>query len=142
MSDCFHNVRPEMARKILKSAHDNGEPLLIYEMGSNIPILPWVLSLPIALPLIAAVAMVLSAFVRPLTFRQIFFTYVIPLIPIFYAWDGHASVPRCYAMEDLDQLLVGLDSPNYRWEKGPARNEKGRAVGTYLLGLPLADGEG
>jgi len=137
MSNCFHHMRPETARAILKSAHDNRQPLLIYEMGpNNVPFFAWVLSLPIALPMIAVTALVLSAFVRPVTFRQIFFTYFIPLIPIFYAWDGHASVPRIYTFDDMDDLLKGLDSPDYRWEKGLAQNHKGKDFGNYLLGLP------
>jgi len=138
MSNCFHHMRPDMARAILKSAHDSRQPLLIYEMGANtVPFAGWVLSVPLALPLIALSSMILTLFVRPMTFRQLFFTYVIPLIPLFYAWDGHASTPRIYTMGDLDTLLEGLDSPEYRWEKGPARNDKGRALGTYLLGVPV-----
>lgn len=142
MSNCFHHMRPKMARAILKSAHDNRQPLLIYEMGpNNIPFFAWVLSLPIALPMIALTAIVLSSFVRPVTFRQMFFSYVIPLIPIFYAWDGHASVPRIYTFDDMDELLIGLDSSDYRWEKGLAKNHKGKDFGNYLLGLPTKTSE-
>jgi hypothetical protein len=136
MCNCFHHMRPDMARTILKSAHDNRQPLLIYEMGQNVPAIAWLLSLPIALPIIGSLVFFMTPFVRPLTFRQLFFTYVIPLIPIFYAWDGHASSPRIYAFEDLDQLLEGLDDPGYRWEKGKAKDGDGKGVGVYLLGVP------
>ena len=81
----------------------------------------------------------LTPFVRPLTLRQLFFTYVIPLVPIFYAWDGQASMPRLYTADDIDELLEGLDSPTYRWEKGGAPTEKGKTLGTYLLGMPTSE---
>ncbi len=137
MVNCFHHMRPPMARAILKSAHDSGEPILIYEMaGTKMPFVMWLLGLPLALPLVALTALLLTPFVRPLTFRQIFFTYVIPLVPIFYAWDGQASMPRLYSLADMDELLEGLDSPRYRWEKGPAPTEKGKTLGIYLLGVP------
>lgn len=138
MVNCFHHMRPPMARGILKSAHDTGEPILIYEMGgSKIPFALWLLGLPLALPLVALTALLLTPFVRPVTFRQLFFTYIIPLVPIFYAWDGQASMPRLYSLADMDELLEGLDSPTYRWEKGPAPTEKGKTLGLYLLGVPV-----
>ena len=138
MVNCFHHMRPPMARAILKSAHDTGEPILIYEMGgTKIPFAIWLLGLPLALPLVALTVFLLTPFVRPLTFRQLFFTYIIPIVPIFYAWDGQASMPRLYSLADMDELLEGLDSPTYRWEKGPAPSEKGKTLGVYLLGVPV-----
>jgi hypothetical protein len=37
----------------------------------------------------------------------------------------------------MDELPEGLDSSAYRWETGRAPAEKGRSLGTYLLGLPV-----
>ena len=140
MVNCFHHMRPQMARAILESAHDNGEPILIYEMGENkLPFALWLLGLPLALPLVGFTCLVLTPFVRPLTLRQLVFTYVIPLVPIFYAWDGQASMPRIYTPEDMDELLEGLDSPTYRWEMGGAPTDKGKTLGTYLLGMPTSE---
>lgn len=141
MVNSFHHMRPREARAILESAQANRQPLLIYEMGANrLPLLVWCLTLPVALPIVALSVLFLNPFVRPLTLRQLFFTYVIPLIPLFYAWDGQASMPRIYTPEDLDELLEGLGSDDYRWEKGPAQNGRGRRLGTYLLGLPTGTG--
>ncbi len=138
MVNSFHHMRPEQARAILRSAQTNREPLLIYEMGdTRIPLLLWALALPVSLVIVFVMALVLTPFVRPLTFRQLFFTYVIPLIPIFYAWDGQCSLPRIYTPEDLDELLADLpEADDYRWEKGPAEASNGRELGTYLLGMP------
>ena len=142
MVNSFHHMRPREARAILETARDNSEPILIYEMIENkFPFGLWLVALPVVLPLIAFSAIVLTPFVRPLTLRQLFFTYVIPLIPIFYAWDGHASTARVYSLEDLGELLQGLDSPHYRWEKGLARRKSGKTLGTYLRGAPVRGGD-
>lgn len=137
MINCFHHMRPAQARAILASAQASGQPLLIYEMGENkLPFVVWVLLLPLTLPIVYLSCLVLTLRVRPLTFRQLFFTYVIPLVPLCYAWDGQASMPRLYTFEDMDELLEGLPTDGYRWEKGVAKTDKGRALGTYLLGRP------
>ena len=96
----------------------------------------WLVLLPIALPIIATMVLFLTPSVRPLTIRQLLFTYVVPLIPIFYAWDGLASNPRIYTVDDLDELIAGIDSEGYRWERGEAEKPGGGKLGLYLLGLP------
>jgi hypothetical protein len=137
MVNCFHHMRPDRARAILESAQAHRQPLLIYEMAdNNIPFVVWLLALPLSLSLVGLSVFFLTPFVRPLTVRQLLFTYVIPIIPVFYAWDGQASMPRIYTLDDLDELLEGLGSPDYRWKKGHAKTRKGRNQGTYLLGLP------
>lgn len=137
MVNCFHHMRPDTARAILKSAHDARQPLLIYEMGENkLPFWLWCLALPIALPIVALSALLLTPLVRPMTLRQLVLTYVLPIIPVFYAWDGQASMPRLYTLTDMDELLTGLDSPEYHWEKAVAKTASGRSLGTYLLGTP------
>ena len=94
--------------------------------------------LPIALPLVALMCFVFTPFVRPLTARQLIFTYAIPLIPMFWAWDGQASMPRIYTPEDFDELLHGLESEEYVWEKGEAKTPRGAKMGNYLLGFPAS----
>jgi len=137
MVNCFHHMRPAQARAILASAKDSGQPILVYEMGENVvPFALWCLLLPISLPIVGLMVFVLTPMVRPLTFRQLFFTYVIPVIPVCYAWDGQASMPRLYTLDDMDELLEGLDGDGYLWEKGPAKSASGKKLGTYLLGRP------
>lgn len=78
----------------------------------------------------------MTPFVKPLTWRQLVFTYLIPIIPICYAWDGQASLPRMYAANDIDELLNGLGKNNYYWEHGPAKRSNGKKLGTYIVGYP------
>jgi len=137
MVNCFHHMPPKKARAILESAQRTKQPLLIYEMGdNNIPLLIWWLLLPISLIILIIMVLFMTPFVKPLTWRQIVFTYLIPVIPICYAWDGQASLPRMYTLKDLDQLLEGLGSGSFAWQKGHAVKKNGKKQGIFLLGLP------
>ncbi len=137
MINSFHHMPPDAARKILESAQSNGQPLLIYEMAENkMSVLVWWILLPIGLLILMIMTWFMTPFVRPLTWKQLLFTYLIPIIPICYAWDGQASMPRMYAMKDYDILLDGLHSEDYQWEKGIAKKRNGKKSGTYLVGLP------
>ena len=138
MVNSFHHMPPKEARQILETATINKEPLLIYEMAENkMPLLVWWLLLPISLLILIIMVFFMTPFVKPLTVKQIIFTYLIPVIPICYAWDGQASLPRMYSMNDIDELLKGLHSKEYLWKKGKALKPNGKAMGTYVLGLPI-----
>jgi hypothetical protein len=138
MLNSFHHMPPKAARRILESAVHNRQPILIYEMAENkIPTLIWALFLPIALPILMLMTLFMTPFVKPLTWQQLVFTYVIPIIPICYAWDGQASMPRMYSFDDLDILLEGLETPEFYWEKGFAKKSNGKKAGTYLIGYPI-----
>ncbi|MDB4292062.1 hypothetical protein N9954_01545 [Maribacter sp.] len=137
MINSFHHMPPKAARSILVSAQENEQPLLIYEMAENkMPLLLWWLLLPLSLLILMVMVLFMTPFVRPLTWKQLVFTYLIPIIPICYAWDGQASLPRMYAFKDIDTLLEGLGSPVYTWEKGYAKKSNGKNLGTYIVGFP------
>jgi hypothetical protein len=137
MINCFHHMEPKKARKILRSAQELKQPILIYEMGeNNIPLFLWWLFLPLSLCVLFIMALFMTFWVRPLSWRQILFTYVIPIVPLCYAWDGQASLPRMYTMADLDLLIGELPEAGYEWNKGRAFKKNGKKLGTYLMGLP------
>lgn len=138
MMNCFHHMRPEQAQKILKSAQDNNQPFLVYELAENkMPLIIWWIMLPLSLVILIVMTLFMTPFVKPLTWKQIVFTYLIPIIPIFYAWDGQASMPRIYAMKDVDEMINNLESTSsYIWKQGHALNKNGKKTGTYILGMP------
>lgn len=137
MINSFHHMNPTQAKQILHSAYKSKQPILIYEMAENkIPLLIWWLMLPLSFIVMIIMVLFMTPFVRPMTFKQIFFTYIIPVIPLFYAWDGQASMPRIYTLKDVDELLEGLSDDSYIWEKGPAKKENGKSLGYYLFGMP------
>ncbi|MCB2378307.1 hypothetical protein LGH70_11975 [Hymenobacter sp. BT635] len=130
MTGSFHHMRPALARAILQNARDSRQPICIYEMSDNsLPTAIWWISLP----LIFVIAFFLTLFVRPLTWRQVVFTFLVPIIPLCFAWDGAVSNARTYTLRDMDDLLAGLETEGYTWEKGRIT---GRGTKLYLLGLP------
>lgn len=126
----MHHMKPEVARHILKNAKESSQPICIYEISDNsFPIWLWW----IAIPIIFVVALAITPLARPMSWQQLVFTYLIPIIPLFFAWDGAVSNARTYTCKDLDELLQGLNSKGYTWEKGIIA---GKAKKLYLLGFP------
>lgn len=127
----FHHMTPENAKAILKAARDNKDTLLIYEISDN------------RHPLIANVftfifnfinSFFITPFVRPMSWQQLVFTYLIPILPLGFAWDGAVSNARTYTLNDLDELLNGLEQDGYQWEKGIV---DGKLPSMYLIGKPV-----
>ncbi|GAB3229320.1 hypothetical protein GCM10027346_14680 [Hymenobacter seoulensis] len=130
MVGSFHHMEPYTARRILANAQASRQPICIYEISDNsFPTPLWWVSLP----MIFLMCLCITPFVRPLTWKQLLFTYGLPIIPFSFAWDGAVSNARTYTLEDLDILISGLEAENYTWEKGLLT---GRAKKLYLLGLP------
>ncbi|RNI22686.1 class I SAM-dependent methyltransferase [Rufibacter latericius] len=128
----FHHMRPEPARKILQNAFNQRQPICIYEISDNsYPSSLWW----IALPFNFLTPFFITPLVRPLSWKQLVFTYLIPIIPFFFAWDGAVSNARTYTLNDLDSLLKGLEAEDYVWEKGILQ---GKSKKIYLLGMALA----
>lgn len=130
MVGSFHHMAPDSAKKILVDAKERKQAICIYEISdNNLPIYLWWISLP----LIFIMAFFITLFVRPLTWKQLLFTYLIPIIPFFFAWDGAVSNARTYNLKDLDFLLDGLETDDYSWEKGKI---SGKGNKLYLIGMP------
>jgi len=130
MVGSLHHMKPEAARAILKNAMESLQPFLAFEISDNsYPKWIWWIAIPINI----ISSFFVSALARPFTFQQFLFTYLIPIIPITFAWDGAVSNARTYTLGDLDILLEGLESEEYSWEKGIL---EGKSKKVYLLGLP------
>ena len=126
----FHHMPRDNARKILKNAIQNRQPLFIFELSDNSsPKWLWWTAFPVNI--IASLFITLK--VRPLPLYQILFTYLIPVIPLCYAWDGAVSNARTYTLEDIDILLEGLHDDRFEWTKGTL---PGRMPSLFLYGLP------
>ena len=128
----LHHMRPNLARKILEDAQNSKQPFCAFEISDNsFPKWIWWIAFPINYLMVFFITFM----VRPMTWQQVVFTYFIPLLPLFIAWDGAVSNARTYTLEDMDILLEGLETEDYHWEKGLI---KGKAKKLYLLGMPTA----
>jgi hypothetical protein len=77
----------------------------------------------------------LIPFSGPLKFGRLFFTYIIPILPLFIAWDGVASVFRSYHPAEVEAMAKGLkNADSFTWEIG--WQGKGAAKILVALGVP------
>ena len=76
-----------------------------------------------------------TPFIRPFRFSRLFFTYLVPLIPLGIIWDGTVSLLRIYTPELLQRMVQDIDSPNYIWRTGKDGTRPGKHV-IYLIGYP------
>ncbi|CAG5078503.1 hypothetical protein [Parvicella tangerina] len=127
----FHHMPPKVAREILENAKSAQQPLVIFELSDNSfpKLLAWT-----AFPVNIILCFFITPFVRPMTWYQLVFTYLIPVIPLFYAWDGAVSNLRTYTEDDLDELLKGLDDTTYTWKKEVIKQGNNKFL--TLVGMP------
>jgi SAM-dependent methyltransferase len=131
----FHHLPPEAARAVLLSAARARQPLVVFELSNNGPPrwLWWT-----AIPGAFLLALLLTPFARPLSARQLFFTYLVPLVPLFIAWDGAASNARTYTPDDVRELLGDFDDRGYTFEIEARRVGRLPTPSVTILGRPVA----
>lgn len=139
MINCFHHMPPNVAENILKSAQNNQQNLLIFELNNkSIPVLLWLLFLPIGLSFVFIMALILTPFTKSITWKQLVFTYIIPIIPLIFAWDGQASMPRTYSKEDLEEMIAKLPKSDlYKWTYTEGEKNSGKKFGYCFVGKYL-----
>lgn len=123
----LHHFKPEDVKKILQNAIDNKSNIAIFEgqERSFTSILAMFFS-PISV-------LIITPFIRPFKIGRIFFTYIIPLVPLFVWWDGIVSSLRTYSVNEMKQIVSELNhSDEYDWEID--RIKSGPVVNLYLLG--------
>lgn len=127
----FHHFPPEEARAILKDAVRRRQGVGIFE----VPKRSWgtifsVLFMPI-------LAFVLPPFIRPFRWSRLFWTYLIPVGPLVFWFDGVVSCLRAYTLAELRAFTRGLSSEGYRWEAGETKRGRVPVRITYLIGYPV-----
>lgn len=127
----FHHLKPDAAKLVLAQAEKDNKAIFIYEISDNsTPKYLWWIALPINF----IMCLFITPKVESLKLSQLFFTYIIPIIPFLFAWDGAVSNARTYNLKDLDILLEGLGSKNYTWTKGVT---DGKMKKVFLYGKPV-----
>jgi hypothetical protein len=123
----LHHFRPEGAKLILQNAVDSSSSIAIFE-GQERSVMSIIGMLFSPLTVLFT-----APFIRPFNFGRLFFTYIIPLVPLFVVWDGIVSSLRTYSVKEMNQLVNGIENKNqFDWEIGRIKN--GPSVILYLLG--------
>ena len=128
----------EMVRDVLQDAVDKHRAICAFDFSAFTPPPPVMLLLGNPLGMLLATPFVLgmllaTPFVRPFRWSRPQWTYVIPVVPIFYAWDALVSGLRLYSVRELQEIVNGLPANEYVWEI--RREHVPRSI-TYLLGRP------
>lgn len=131
MINGFHGFPPEEARAILADAVDDGVPIGVFEIVDRRPVT--VLSLLLIPPFV----FLLTPFIRPFRPGRLFWTYVVPVVPLVLWCDGVVSALRVYDPDELRKLVEGLDG--YDWEIDSVPAGRGPPRITYLIGRPKPD---
>lgn len=130
MFSSFHHFDPVAAKAILQDAVDNHEAIAIFDGGDKNLIT--ILGITLVHPL---VFLVCTPFFKPFRWTSLFFTYIVPLIPICTVWDGIVSIIRLYTPEQMLQLAENTNNEGYIWQSGILKNKVGMNV-AYLTGHP------
>jgi len=126
----FHHFRPTQAKAVLRDAIDAGQPIGIFEIPER--------RVALILPLLFTPLFVLlgTPFIRPFRWRRLFWTYLVPLVPLTCLWDGIVSQLRAYTVQELEALTEVVTPDTYAWRAGrvPIPSTPGHV--TYLWGYP------
>lgn len=125
----FHHFSPIAAIQLLQNAVDQGRPIAIFEFTQRTRsnLLGMLLS-PFAVWL-------QTAQLRPVCWSRFFWTYLLPVVPLIYWWDGTISHWRTYTQAELHALVHQVKTTaTYQWEIGHTATNPPI---TYLIGISL-----
>ncbi len=126
----FHHFRPEDAQQVLQDAVDKQCPIAIFEFTERTrERLKGMWKSP-------RLAYQITPKLRPKSRGRIFWTYVLPVIPMIYLWDGWVSHWRTYTVEELEGMALATGAENYRWDIGQIEVKGTSNKITYLIGIP------
>lgn len=125
----FHHFTPADAKQILQNALDSNNGIAIFEAQERS--VPGVLAMLFS-PLTLFLA---TPFIRPFRAGRIFFTYIVPVVPLFVLWDGVVSALRTYSVKEMTSLVDSLKNKDaFDWDIG--RKRSGPSAVLYLIGTP------
>ena len=124
----LHHFGRAEARELLRRAADERVPIAVFEFTEA----RWRNVLGMLLSPIVVWAQ--TPAIKPFRWGRLVWTYVLPVVPALYLWDGIVSHLRSYRVADLESLATGLDRDGYGWEAGRVIVPSGGAPITYLLG--------
>jgi hypothetical protein len=134
MVNMFHHLRPNAARAALQDAVTRRQPIVVVELLRRHPLI-------VALTLFSWIGVILSLpFLRPFRWPWLFWTYVIPVIPLVFTWDATVSALRTYSEEEMREIIDSLEgNDSYEWEFEEMRLPPSPIPSLALIGVPRLD---
>src|SRR5690606_3298983 len=121
--------KPNQAITILQNAVDENQPIGIFEIQDR--------SLPsiIAMLLSPISVLLTTPFIKPFSLLRLFFTSLIPIIPIVVLWDGVVSSLRPYCVDEMQDLVQKVtNSDHFHWKIEKKKAKLGFVI--YTIGIP------
>jgi len=126
----FHHFDRDTALAILRDAVEKGQGIGIFEYTERRLFKLWYWWV---LPPFWLLWNTLKA--RPLNWRKVFWTCIVPVVPLVIGWDAPVSCMRTYSVEELEELVAELGDCGYSWQAGTVESREPFRV-TYLVGHP------
>jgi hypothetical protein len=130
----LHHFRPPQVQLVLADAVRKRAPIAVFEP----------LERTVRMMVLVGLMSFLRGFththiVGRLTVQRFLLTYVLPLAPAMFAWDGTISTLRTYTASELLELARGVTTAGYEWEAGrfDVPGPYGRMPTTFLVGVPV-----
>ena len=130
MFTSFHHFSPEEARAVLQNAVDAGEGIGVFEITRRAPLTIGLMFAWALMPLVC------TPWIRPFRWSRLLWTYLIPIIPLVFLFDGVVSCLRTYRPKELREIVDKLTAGEYQWEIG--EHSSGIVPITYLIGYARA----
>lgn len=129
MFTAFHHFKPLQARAILQNAVDAKMPIAIFEITERkAQSLMTLLVAPLT-------CLYFTLFLKPFKLSRFIWTYLLPIIPILYTWDGLISNLRSYTKDEWLKMTKELNDDDFIWETGELISKFHIKV-FYLIGYP------
>ena len=126
----FHHFPIKSARTILQDAVNKNQGIGIFEITERRLI-------TLLIMLMGPIHVLFTTFfTRPLRWGYIFWTFVVPVIPMVVMFDGIVSCFRSYSIKELQGLTSSLVGSNHAWEIGFASIPFNMLRVTYAIGYP------
>ena len=127
----FHHFPEQAASEILADAIRHRQGICIAESTQRHPLLIAYMLLTPALVLLS------SPFQKPFRWSRMFWTYIVPAVPLAVMFDGVVSCLRTYSPQELLSLCRNIPGhESFDWDAGIERIGKLPIGVTYLIGLP------
>lgn len=131
MFAAIHHFPPDLVRAILEDAVRQRAGIAVFDFSAP-PSPPPLGALLLGNPLGIVLA---TPFVRPFRWSRLFWTYLVPIVPFYFAWDAFASGFRLYSVAELRSFVKDLPANDYVWE---IDQEPFPHCITYAIGRPPA----
>ena len=130
MFTAFHHFRPSEARAILAAAVRDGQGIAISEATSRTPA---ALAL---MPIVPLAVWLMTPSIRPFRWSRLFWTYLVPVLPVVILFDGIVSCLRIYTPGEMEEMAREVGGEAYDWESGVEHPSGSPIPIPYLIGVP------